>query len=469
VSDARPITNITDFVCGNCWNSFSKNDPGVRRGHHLACPHCGHALPSETAVGDDVAALVRSAGPASDTSDSAPYPAAALREGAGGFPALDGELPFGWMDAPLAAGQEPAEFVAGDSAGGFDSDGPALRPDRSQSELMAKLRSAPKSDAGSGINSTGYLAGDELSVDTDEKTPLDTDVRVLRTIAESPESIGDGDLAAALAAACAVADDLGSGRGGPDTPADIDAQIASLAAAVGAPVASDAGSGSTAPPGAAATPDERAGDGLEHREWKLKAMGLTYNFHGLDALIGWATNKVGQPLSISVDGDVWKDFASFFAAYRGGTPVQEALDAAANPGTAPFAGGPGGGARATGRVPVARSGATEAVRVTAVGSNRPSAIAAPELGGASGIDAANPPLAGAAHRSTTTAPAQGGANGNGAIGPANSPSRRAPAVQRTPAKEAGNGAKIAVAVVVALIAMAALLHVLGVIRIPGLH
>ena len=58
MSDARPITNITDYICGNCWSSFSRGDPGVIQGERTVCPHCGHEQPRE---GGDLAELVRNA------------------------------------------------------------------------------------------------------------------------------------------------------------------------------------------------------------------------------------------------------------------------------------------------------------------------------------------------------------------------------------------------------------------------
>ncbi len=46
MSDARPITNVTEFVCGSCWNGFGIKDPGVRQtGGEVVCPHCGHVQP----------------------------------------------------------------------------------------------------------------------------------------------------------------------------------------------------------------------------------------------------------------------------------------------------------------------------------------------------------------------------------------------------------------------------------------
>jgi hypothetical protein len=61
------------------------------------------------------------------------------------------------------------------------------------------------------------------------------------------------------------------------------------------------------------------------REWKLRSQGLTYNFHGLEALLNWAANRPAQTLWISADGDDWRDFPSFFAAVQAGLDGDAAL------------------------------------------------------------------------------------------------------------------------------------------------
>ena len=42
MSDARPITDVTEFVCGQCWASFGSE--GADTGSEVTCPHCGHAI-----------------------------------------------------------------------------------------------------------------------------------------------------------------------------------------------------------------------------------------------------------------------------------------------------------------------------------------------------------------------------------------------------------------------------------------
>lgn len=291
MSDARPITNITGFVCGSCWNSFSKDDPGVMRGNRVICPYCGHELPGDVQEGEDVQAAVRAA-PQSILHDSDSYPAIPVSaiEAAPGFPRLD-EPAYGWLPpdtAPQVAAR-PA-FVAGDSAAfGDDLGGATLRPDDSHERLMQLVRDAPphldgSSDAwAAGPSAPGFVAGDELPADIDERTPLDIVERVAEMLA------GSGEDAAALS---------------PDLPPE------------------DASSHSEA-------------EAMALGDWKLKAMGLTYNFHGLDALLGWASNKAGQAMSVSVDGVTWRDFSDFFDAVKAGAPVNRAFEQACEPGATP--------------------------------------------------------------------------------------------------------------------------------------
>ncbi len=284
MSDARPITNVTDFVCGTCWNSFSRKDPGVEQAGRLICPHCGHALAAELAA--DPLAAVRNAPTASDSdlfghahaSDDEDLPIGANK-------------PLGWASHEnVARSAEPAGFVVGapdNDFEDFDFNEATLRPDVSHDSLLAAVRAtaemrdpghpaAPKLNMAAAAISAGHVVGieeEEFSGDTSEPTPSD--------FAEAE-----------------------------------------------ATVAEDA----------------------EARDWKLKAIGLTYNFHGLDALIGWASNKAGQSMQISMDGQNWKDFDSFFTAYRAGVPAAKAFGDALEPGATKAAGTPAaavGAARGT--------------------------------------------------------------------------------------------------------------------------
>ena len=64
-------------------------------------------------------------------------------------------------------------------------------------------------------------------------------------------------------------------------------------------------------------------------ELKLRAPpGLTYNFHTLDALIGWVGSKDTSAMEISLQGDEWRSFAVFLSAIRSGMDGWQAWDAA---------------------------------------------------------------------------------------------------------------------------------------------
>jgi DNA-directed RNA polymerase subunit RPC12/RpoP len=317
VSDARPITNITDYICGNCWSSFSRSDPGVTQGDRIVCPHCGHEQPRE---GGDLAELVRNA-PVSRDDDAdalesfaAPSAPARQMQVSEGFPTIDA-----WLPADLGAAQPaPAGVQVPPEAGvakGEDTD-PEL--------------AVPSPQA--------FVAGDdEIDADASEATPVETRLEDLLAAATSAPAVlvreaepavaaatvssGDDDLANQLAAAFAAAE------GGL-----VAADPASLAAPL-PPVATDPGSVlETAP---ADEPEVADVDAVD-RDWKLKAMGLTYNFHGLEALLTWAANKTGQVMSVSLtNGDDWKDFYSFYAALSAGEAPELAYAGALEPAAAP--------------------------------------------------------------------------------------------------------------------------------------
>ena len=297
MSDARPITTITGFVCGSCWNSFSKDDPGVLFGSQVTCPFCGNVLPGDGQDSGDIVSAVRAA-PAYKPRDSDSYPAmlAVNIDVAPGFPSLD-DPPLGWLPpddavpAQLTAARTvSAGFTVGDGDGdGDDLGGATLSPDDSHERLMELVRNAPArmessaQDWPADAAAPGFIAGDEMPVDIDERTPL------------------DGEQRAADILNGADADDQGGFS--PDLP----------------------------PEEAELSPAEQ----MTLRDWKLKAMGLTYNFHGLDALLGWASNKAGQTLSVSNDGVTWKDFSDFFEAIKAGAPADIAFEQAAEPGAGP--------------------------------------------------------------------------------------------------------------------------------------
>jgi DNA-directed RNA polymerase subunit RPC12/RpoP len=244
VSDARPITNVTDFVCSSCWQSFSKHDPGVVQGSRIVCPHCGHVLPSDAS---DLTAAVRGANSHRSGSDGftpGEFAERTLTEQPSSLEAMEAALgKRGFVPPDLSGPTAPGGFVVGDVEDDFDFEEKTLRPDQNMGSLLDAVR--------------------ETSQDNLLNHPLATQT--------SPDQGTEADLASVE---------------------------------------------------------------LADADWKLKSMGLVYNFHGLEALLAWAGNKAGQTLSISADGNVWRDFGSFFELYRNGTPIAAALAGAAEPGSA---------------------------------------------------------------------------------------------------------------------------------------
>ncbi|MSQ83984.1 MAG: hypothetical protein EXR77_14065 [Myxococcales bacterium] len=315
MSEARPITNVTDFVCGACWTSFSKSDPGVDHGDQVLCPHCGHAMPVEVSVVDAVnAATIRHTTPTkvSDGFDTE-----------GGMTLLGATMPtkdflkdsdiraaYAWLPPDMIGrSSEPAGFVVGeaDEVDDFGFNDATLRPDESRQGLLDAVRDMAEPN-------------DPTPVDFAFDDP---------TLREPPAYAGTL---------------VGKEQVPPATEAIL---------------AGDASADADDP----AQEPETALNGLDAEaafiggDWKLRAMGLTYNFHGLEALIGRASSKAGQAMQVSVDGTDWKDFDQFFLLYKSGSPASEALAQAGEPGSAaPIPQGPP--MMATAASPVSRNRAT---------------------------------------------------------------------------------------------------------------
>ena len=448
MSDARPITNITDFVCGNCWGTFSRNDPGVQADGQIICPHCKTPLPSDDAE-SQLAALVRSS-PSAVERDSAEYevpahspsPAATtlrdttdLREPASlGDRAAPPRAPTGWLppdqlDAPAAALgpsllHPSSGFVVGEADDDFGAPERTLSGSQDDDALLRAVReTSPVPRA--------FIAGEELSVAVDEPTPID-----IQAMADADEELGLG---------------------------------------VSAPVEADAAPEDDRP---------RHDPDLAHRDWKLKAMGITYNFHGLDPLFSWAANKSGQAMALSHDGEVWKDFHSFYASIRVGLSVRQAFDEAPDPGSAaPPPSTPRvtrtmnqirpelpelEGLRMGGGQDLSPARAPSTASLAARSASGPNPVQKPGITSSS----QNPVVRGASQPSSTSIPVSARPNSTGRnqpIGPTSSPSKRMPVAAATP-EPGPNKALIGgiVAVVVVLIAVAAL-HFTHVITIPGLR
>ncbi|MBI5610824.1 MAG: hypothetical protein HY902_18240 [Deltaproteobacteria bacterium] len=367
MSDARPITNVTDFVCGTCWNSFSRKDPGVEQAGRLVCPHCGHALAAELA--SDPLAAVRNA-PANADSDSGMY--VEPHSGEDEDLPMGAGKPLGWAPHEnVARSAEPAGFVVGapdEDFEDFDFNEATLRPDVSHDGLLAAVRAtaetpdsgraaAPRLDMGAAGISAGHVVGDDDEFGSDTAEPTPADFAELDTGAEDAEA----------------------------------------------------------------------------RDWKLKAIGLTYNFHGLDALIGWASNKAGQSMQISMDGQNWKDFDSFFTAYRAGVPAAKAFADALAPGATQAAAAAAGGGR-----PVSAKLAPEAPVLT-------KASAKPEPGRGKGTSAQM------AKPDTVALGSKGGASAAKNLAPNRGGSRRVPVAAAQNTSEGSSKTVRIVAIVVAAV------------------
>lgn len=387
VSDARPITNVTDFVCSSCWNSFSRHDPGVDRGDHVVCPHCGlqqAAEPSHSLVDAVNAAPARRA--ISDGFDS-PGPQTLQSFG---IPQVD-HAPIsagghGWLPPDLVArSAEPAGFVVGepDDFDDFEFSEQTLRPDLSHEGLLQAVRTTQTPVA---------VIDQDADIGVDEPTP-------------------------------------------PEGHAPLEALQP------------------------------------EQRDWKLKAIGLTYNFHGLDALIGWASNKAGQAMQISQDGNVWRDFTVFFALYRAGVPADKAFADAANPeAAADTVAAAAAQARPTSKalppelLPPGRDDAKNPSSRANPAAARPASGSIGSGGTAGGSTASGSTASGAATKANSPARPIASTKASGGSQAAKRPAAAAAAQAEPPTSR---GVQIAAALAVLALVVVAVLAWQGVISLPG--
>lgn len=414
MSEARPITNVTDFVCGACWNSFSKLDPGVDCGTHILCPHCGHAMPAEISIVESVRSAPRQTVPdpgsgSFDTPAQGTLPANSFVEEEG-FPELRRPSGAAWMPPDMVArSAEPAGFVVGeaDEVDDFGFDEQTLRPDVARPGLLEAAR----------------------NVQTVDLTPVDFAFDEA-TSREPP----------AYAGLMVAKEEPAAEQAPPSDTPELDAALAQAANAAESPIEQDA---------------EAAFVG---GDWKLKAMGLTYNFHGLDALIGRASSKSGQQMQVSVDGATWKDFDSFHLLYKSGIPASKALADAPEPGAS--------GLTPQALVPIpTATPPTVRNRPTLTRANAPEMNMggkADDKGKGSGSKDKSPDL-GPSGRPSSQLVAKAG------TGPASGPSKRQPAVVVADSgRSGGKGIAIAVAVAVVVVVVVGALHYLKILAIPGL-
>ncbi len=382
MSDARPITNVTDFVCSSCWNSFSRHDPGVDHGDHVVCPHCG--LQQAAARSHSLVDAVNAAPARHGISDGFESPGPQTLQSFG-IPQVD-HAPIaagghGWLPPDLVArSAEPAGFIVGepDDFDDFEFAEQTLRPDLSHEGLLQAVRTTQTPVA---------VIEQEAGISVDEPTP--------------PEGF---------------------------------APLEALAP--------------------------------EQRDWKLKAIGLTYNFHGLDALIGWASNKAGQPMQISQDGIVWRDFTVFFALFRAGVPADKAFADAAHP---EAAAGIVAAAAAQAR-PASKALPPELLPLGRDDSASPSSRANPAVGRpasgstAGGAAAASSSAIGSTAKANSPAKPTTSAKSAGSAPSAKRPAAAAAAQAEPPTSR---GVQIAAALAVLTVVVVAVLAWQGVISLPG--
>ena len=423
MSDARPITNITDFVCSACWTGFSRSDAGVVQGDRLICPHCGAPVPTDE--GDDqVASAVRNAPRVADR-DSSEFQVHSFRDTSDFAPTPDGAGPVdslgGWLPPEQrnqATQQTPRPVTDSDDFDeGFDGGVLVGDPDHDFSVAERTLSGSDDDNALlEALRQTSpipkaFVVGEELSIATDEPTPVDI------------TAMTDMDEAAALA-------DL------------LEAPLPEM--------------------------------DLAHRDWKLKAMGITYNFHGLDPLFSWAANKSGQPMSLSHDGETWKDFHTFYASIRDGVSVKKAFENAPDPSNAPP---PPTTPRVTRTINQLRPELPELEGLRPPVESAPKDLGPSRTPSTTGnlvsratTNPANQSLQGASQPSgSAIRPAAVGttSRSQASLSPSSSPSKRMP-VANIEQKALFTPPRIAAVAVVLVLAILAALHFTGVFKIPGL-
>ncbi|MBP47769.1 MAG: hypothetical protein CMH53_07505 [Myxococcales bacterium] len=248
MSDARPITDVSEFVCGKCWSSFGRMDETTSR--EVTCPHCGHRQSSSQRITDALQAI----------SESVASP--------------EQEFAIGEVHAPGAAHRETAAYHSTPLAQRSSVDKSFMDPDTAKSVRPA-------------------IAGDDLRIDAFEELTSPEGSKLAELLAQKVQE------AAAKAAQSST----------PEPVAD-----------------------SAQPEPVAEQPQMNDLSGQERQlpsEIKLKAPpGLTYNFHTLDAMVGWVGNKDPNVMEISFTGEEWRSFGVFLSAIQAGMTAWQAWDAA---------------------------------------------------------------------------------------------------------------------------------------------
>ncbi|GEM_PF-3308469 len=353
MSDARPITFVTEFVCGSCWNSFSRDDPAASETRtHITCPHCGHPNPldpdEDGTATDKVAAASASAfGP---RGESSPFAGARVTTQPGGpGPITANTQPGG---GGPAARKKALRVTAPGAVTAPGSVSPAsAMPERKTSRTETQAYTSSDSQQIKIEVDTARAERQRLSVTANDALP-DPELWSQPTLqAGGAASLDDGpdlDPFAPTLDAPAVSTATDAADAPALEPAE-DPFAAEIAAAVAAASGGDAPAPATAPeppevgvgfelPDAADAPRpddfdppedgaEAEPEGDEPEEYKLKApTGLTYNFHSLDAMLGWAASKSGSEMQVSVDGETWFDFEAFLEHVRAGHSARTTIN-----------------------------------------------------------------------------------------------------------------------------------------------
>ncbi len=358
MSDARPITDVTDYVCGSCWGSFNSGAPGVSidadSGEpgavaRIRCPHCGHIQLGGRSIVDAVNAAT----------------ASGLGAASGGFtsdePNADERAMVSVTAAPATpAPQTPAEITSPElPAAVFEETSPAIVPSAASRQTAA--HGSPQSDSAVRPSDDELFAVFAATLDNATHGRVVGPAVVKRGASAPFTAVTVGDAELGFADGSSVSDLT-------DPEADLDAIEAGFAAvnagtdagvtvdgktenanAVHDPLAEqnglfdldpfdqDTGEFEAAEIGQALhvsaqnTAPQAPSQAVEPEptEWKLKAPpGLTYNFHSLDGLVGWVGTKDPNAMQISIDSETWRPFAPFLDAARDGLTGRQSWDIA---------------------------------------------------------------------------------------------------------------------------------------------
>lgn len=280
---------MTEFVCGSCWNSFAREEGVISSDNRvIACPHCRHENPLDD---DD--------GPVDVTSKVAAAPASTSIA----FGGREDSQTFGTRASaprPKVASLNvtaPGAVVAPTAVAAPTIAQPRRQTGRHKTEAYRSDAAEPLNAVTVASEATNPVAAPPAPADDVEAGPSFDDMFAPTASLASltPEQVAQ---ARETAAVLVRPDEKASSTD------DLEADLG------------------TAPATEAIAPIELA----EPDEWKLKApTGLTYNFHSLDAMMGWAATKSGSEMNVSADGETWYEFSVFSENVRSGLTGAQTL------------------------------------------------------------------------------------------------------------------------------------------------